>query len=549
MLAGEHIRPIAMLASACLLCAITVSFIPRATPSPHGVPGTSPSFSPTNAYVERNGAIAITATQGDRLWVTTRNDVERSKVMAAEVVLPAAPDKRTIARMLATPTAIQWRHPKPGLPEALVIRAAQGDGSRARGPYAMRTYLFERHALPVISISTETDGLLGADRGIAVPGNGMLRMPQAFSRSYAIDPKWWKYPGNYHGRGKAWERPARMQLIATDGEELLQADVNLRINGQMTRGFPQHSLRLVFDEPLAIAPFADGDGADSRALVLRAAGNDQVKAILRDAYQHRLCEGLSFGTSKALTCAAYINGAYQGVYHLRQRLDDQEMARRLGVSAKRITIIEDKNVLYRGDSADVDRFNRLMGATERWDARDPAWLDTLEARLDVDGLLSYMASQMILGNMDWPRQNVKYWRYTGEPQAAPLDGRWRMLMGDSDLGFGANAPASSDLFVQVRSAHVPLSRLFLAMMRHDGLRARFVQHGLDLLDGPLAAERCLAVLDSMALAMRPEMEWHTARWRKPANQRRWELEVDAMRTFASQRQGHARRQLIEFNKP
>jgi hypothetical protein len=324
-------------------------------------------------------------------------------------------------------------------------------------------------------------------------------------------------------------------------------DAALRINGQMTRGFPQHAFRVLFQEPLARGVFADGDGAGSEALVLRAAGNDQVKAMLRDAFQHRLCAGQPFVTSKALTCVVYMNGAYQGVHHLRQRLDEHELARRHGVPAKRITILEDKNTLYRGDSAEARRFSRLMAGTERWDARDPAWLDTLQARLDVDGFLCYMASQMILGNMDWPRQNVKYWRYTGTPRAeAPLDGRWYFIMGDSDLGFGANAPADADLFAKVRQAHVPVSRLFLALMRHDGLRERFVRHGLELLEGPLSEQRCLAVLDSMSAAMRPEMPRHTARWRKPADAAAWEREVAAMRAYAAERPAHARLQLEAF---
>ncbi|MBK6831574.1 MAG: CotH kinase family protein [Flavobacteriales bacterium] len=85
---------------------------------------------------------------------------------------------------------------------------------------------------------------------------------------------------------------------------------------------------------------------------------------------------------------------------------------------------------------------------------DGGWPDTLEARVDVDGFLAYMAGQMILGNMDWPKQNLKYWRYTGTPRdQQPLDGKWHFIMGDSDLGFGANAPASSDMFAQVRDTN------------------------------------------------------------------------------------------------
>lgn len=536
------------LALAGLVCASASMVVgePRILPRSDGRQA-APLIEPANALVGPGQAIRVRAVGAEGLWVTTRNDIQKAIWKRQEAILPARADARQVERALATPTAIQWRHPLPGLPRALVVRVAQGQEGRAPGPFVMRTYLFEKHALPVVSLSMAPDDLLGSDRGIAVPGNGILRLPWQQTRFFANDPKWWKYPGNYHGRGRAWEREGRMQLLQPDGEERFQAEAALRINGQMTRGFPQHAFRLLFDEPLKQGVFADGDGAGTQALVLRAAGNDQVKAMLRDAFQHRLCEGQPFATSKALTCVVYINGAYQGVHHLRQRMDERELARRHGIPAKRITIIEDKNDLYRGDSADVRRFARLMAGTERWDARDPAWVDTLEARLDVDGFLRYMASQMILGNMDWPRQNVKYWRYTGPVQAhPPLDGRWYWIMGDSDLGFGANAPADADLFTKVRQAHVPVSRLFLAMMRHDGLRDRFVRHGLELLDGPLSEQRCLAVLDSMSAAMRPEMPRHTARWRKPADAATWEREVEAMRAYARSRPAHARRQLEAF---
>lgn len=534
---------LALCAGACaLLCAMIPR--PERPPRPEKQ-GTVPEIAPANAYQPPGAEVRISAQDGEPLWIATDGRIHHAKRHGSSASLLARPDARAVARALATPTAIQWRHPRTGLPAAMVVRAAQGNG-----PYAMRTYLFERHALPVLSISTDPDGVFGSADGIAVPGEGILRLPASVSSTYANDPKWWKYPGNYHGRGKAWEREARIQLIGTDGAEILQADAGIRINGQMTRGFPQHAFRLLFDEPLRVPPFAEGDGVSSRALVLRAAGNDQVKAMLRDAYQHALCKDLPFGTSKALTCVAYINGAYQGVHHLRQRIDSRELARRHGLSRKRITLVEDKNALVSGDSADLKRFAQLMSRTERWDAKDAAWIDSLEARMDVDGFLTYMASQMILGNMDWPRQNVKYWRWNGKPEPGTLrDGRWRFIMGDSDLGFGANAPATADLFIKVREAGTILSRLYMAMMRNEPLRERFVRIGRSLIDGPLRTDRCLAVLDSLAASMRPEMQRHTDRWRKPADSAQWESEIEAMRAYARARMPEASRQLGAFHQP
>jgi CotH kinase protein len=513
--------------------------------------GPLPHIYPELAYVGAGDPITVRATRSGALWYDLGNDPTKASATDDEITVRALPGSRSAARILATPTAIQWRRSLPGLPEAVVIRAAEGESGSGPGPFVMRTFLFEQHRLPVLSISTAEDGLFSAETGIAVPGHAMLYAEPAILASYANDPRWWKYPGNYHGRGSAWERTARMQLIGTDGRELLQTDVDLRINGQMTRGFPQHAFRLLFREPLAVPPFADGDGQASTSLVLRAAGNDQVKAMMRDAYQHALCGGLPFETSKARTCVVYINGAYFGVHHIRQRFDEEELARRFGIPTKRLALLEDQNVLCWGDSSEPRRFSRLMGRTEKWDGTDPAWLDTLEAQLDVDGYLTYMASQMLLGNMDWPRQNVKYWRYTGKPKAPPLDGRWRFIMGDSDLGFGANAPPSTDLFLKVRDAHAPVSRLFLAMMRNKHLKQRFVARAQALLDGPLSSAKCAAKLDSMVAAMEPEMERHTARWRKPVDKQAWLAEVDVMRHYAAERAGHARKQLAAYaaNEP
>ncbi|HRH39358.1 MAG TPA: CotH kinase family protein, partial [Flavobacteriales bacterium] len=150
---------------------------------------------------------------------------------------------------------------------------------------------------------------------------------------------------------------------------------------------------------------------------------------------------------------------------------------------------------------------------------------------------------MVLGNMDWPRQNVKYWRYTGKPKAAPLDGRWYFIMGDSDLGFGANAPVDAGLFVQVKDAHVPVSRLLLAMLRDERLKQRFIAITRSLIDGPLRPERCVTVLDSLITRMDPEMGRHTARWRKPMDKAHWLDEVAIVRDYAQHRAAAVRKEL------
>jgi hypothetical protein len=338
-------------------------------------------------------------------------------------------------------------------------------------------------------------------------------------------------------------------MIGVDGREMFQRHVSVRMNGQMTRGFPQHAFRIGFDGPLRYDLFGEDPLEGYAGFVIRAAGNDQVRAMVRDAFQHALCAGLPFEVSGHRTCVLYINGAYWGVHHLRHRMDEEEIARRYGISKKRITILEDEARFYRGDTAEVMRFEHLAYTTRAWNGHDERWADTLRASMDVDGFLSYMATQMILGNMDWPEQNVKFWRYTGKPKPQrPLDGRWYFAMGDSDLGYGVQAGPEADMFQRVDAAEVPITWLFKGMLRDLGFRERFVSIARALARGPFSAEHSLQELDRCVALMAPEMERHTARWRRPADRATWQDHIEVMRNFAARREAYVLERLDRLER-
>jgi hypothetical protein len=446
---------------------------------------------------------------------------------------------------LYTPTSLNWRRPSGAFPQAAILwLSEQGPDGRWSMPSKHTFTTVEHGELAVMSLTAHPGAWSDPDSGLLVVGHGIFSADSAVLEYYANDPRWWKYPGNFHGRGKDWERSAHVELFDRAGALLWEAPVTVRMNGQMTRGFPQHAFRLLFEEPLQYPLFGDGEGIGSRSLVLRAAGNDQVKAMMRDAYQHALCRDLPFASSRSLSCVVYLNGAYWGVHHLRQRMDEHELARRYGVKKGKMAVLEDRARIVNGDSTAVKDFLRLVYRARTGDPERKEWLDEMNAELDLNGFLTYMASQMILGNMDWPRQNVKYWRYTGKPQAGTdLDGRWRFIMGDSDLSFGANAPVGVDLFKQVKLANAPVSALFMGLYRSSIIRERFLDEVASLLDGPLSAERCVSQLDSMVHLMAPEMDRHTRRWRKPVNVDAWRAEVEVMRNYALRREASCRSQL------
>jgi hypothetical protein len=497
---------------------------------------------------EVNGRITLVAPAGMEVRYTTDGSEPGPWSARWTSTTVLAPDERNAQRLIRTPSSPQWRTPKPGpMADAVALRCRLCDGDGRCGPVVGHTSIRTPSDLPVLALTLDAGGFMDPDTGIYVVGHGIFRDAELAVQRYPRDQKWWKYPGNYQFRGKQWERTAGLELFDDHHERQWAGDVKVRINGNNTRGFPQHALRVSFKEPLDVPVFGAEHGSGFRGLVLRSGGNDQDHAFLRDALQHRLCGDMPFFTSAYRPCVLLVNGAYWGLHDLRERLDDREVARRIGVPRKRITILADQAILYDGDERDIARFTRLLGRAEKWDASAPAFTDSLERYLDLEGFLQYMAAQLILGNADWPDQNVKYWRYTGDPDTVPgpRDGRWRFMMGDSDQGFGDPLGADFDHFARVLSKATPVPRLFKACLRSRAVRVRFRAIVLDQLAGALSPERMDRAVVGMSNDLLPVMPRHIERWRRPVTIEAWRHHVDRLRSFAADRGAHVRRQLDE----
>lgn len=481
--------------------------------------------------------------EGAVIHVTTDGRTPTAIDRVVHGSLPVRADRRAVERLMRIPTSVQWRPPVPGLPAAFTVRAtACVEG--ACGPVTGRTVLLREHVLPVLALTAEPGAFFDPDTGIYGLGHGIFRTDEEVVQRFPRDHRWWKYPGNFQFRGRAWERSAQAELFDGRGTPIWSGPVKLRINGNNTRGFPQHALRMRLPET-SVAWCGEARGIGHRVLVLRAGGNDQADSFLRDVVQHRLCSALPFHTSGARAVVVYLNGAYWGLHHLRERIDAQELARRHGGDADAYTVLEDRLLLYDGDQAEVKRFERMITMAERWDPNGRSYADSLERRMDVDGFLSYMAAQIILGNLDWPDQNVKYWRWTGpaDTLGAPRDGRWRFIMGDSDMGLGYAGPVTTDVFLHVERHQGPVAQLYKAILRSPAIRQRSRTIVLDMLQGALSDRAMVAAIDAGAAELAPEMTQHVARWRRPSSVSEWTRKVEELRSFARLRGEVVRTQL------
>jgi hypothetical protein len=507
--------------------------LPAARHAAEGSEGAVPVFGSRTAYLAEGAALTIRSVSGGNVWWALRSGP--LKDAGRDVVsVPVTADRAYTERLVSIPTSVAWKHPLPGLPSAMVLRAAEMRPDGMLGPSAMFTALFTRHELPVVSLLVEDGAFFDPDTGIYVVGHAALRPSPEMEAMHRQDGRWWKYPGNFHFRGGEWERAGAMQLIGNDGEQLFSAKVRIRVNGQMTRGFPQHALRLYFDEPIGTGFFPDGDGLGTRSLVLRTSGNDQMYALLRDGLAQHICADGPFLTAASMPCVVYVNGAYWGIHQLQQRIDEREIARRFGVPRKQVALLQMENGRFAGHK-EAAAFEQAVGSIGAMDPTDEDFPRTAEALIDMEGFLRYMAAVMVLDNSDWPENNVRVWRYIGGDRSeGPLDGRWRFILNDMDLGLGANTAPDAPIDLRLRSNGM-IARLFRHCMRSPVLEAAFRHAVDDFLQERLLSGRAEDLLEGIVGSMEGEMPRHVARWRRPSSVQAWHKEVEKVARYLRER--------------
>ena len=338
-----------------------------------------------------------------------------------------------------------------------VIRAAYFD-SRGQivGKIATATFFSLENAdrfkgLPVIALTTDPVNLTG-EKGIFT---------------------------NAQMKGKEWERPCNVQYFDEEGTLVLSQDGGIRLFGGSSRGLSQKSLKIYarkskdfgtdvydgagkFKYPLfgEDRKKADGtimDGYDS--FILRNGGNDSLltpteadrATFIRDGIANVIAGEAApeLMNMNYKPVVVFLNGEYYGLLNMREHENDNTIRNDYNIADEdkdNICVISSELDTGRGKRYDGTWFYYVQddgpeGELEAWqqlllDIRNGKYTyEEVRQLIDVDGFMKYCAVNLFLCNTDWPHNNVKVWRYCGDGEGA-LDGRWRFVFKDMDLGLG-----------------------------------------------------------------------------------------------------------------
>jgi uncharacterized repeat protein (TIGR02543 family) len=407
-------------------------------------------------------------------------------------------------------------------PTAVRARAFAADSLPS--PAATSTYLIGVNPnLDVVSLVTDPAYFFDDHIGIYVDG-----------KSGVANPNCGKKVANWN---QPWERPVSVELFEADGR-VLQQDGGVAIAGSCTRKDPQKQMQLFArpsygDAEFSVALFADKPFDAYERIILRAAGQDAANTLLRDALGQQVAAGrMDIDRQAYRPAVVFINGAFWGVYGLRERMDEYFVTSNYGLSLDEFDLIEKRQEALAGT---VTAWNSLYTYLSSNNPATPSVYNHLQSQIDIDEYINYQILEIYADNIDWPHNNIRWWR-------AHDGGRWRWMVYDMDAAFGrATKGYNNNTFkfaaaTQGKRAYNAL--VLRRLMLNPEFKALFGQRFAAHLNTTYQPARVIGVIDTMANAIAPQMPNHIARWNKPKSLTYWQSEVGRLRNYANLRPGY-----------
>lgn len=225
--------------------------------------------------------------------------------------------------------------------------------------------------------------------------------------------------------------------------------------------------------------------------------------------------------------------------NVRDRRDRYYLVDAFQLPSHDVDILENNGEIKRGSR---EKWDEVLELARTLPESDNANWSRLQALIDINSFIDYYSAQIFIGNVDWPGNNLSFWRYRNETLAtnvgadaehAYTDGRWRWLMYDTDAACTKGPEHDTLAFAtQPDGPDWPnpdwstfLLRSFLTVPE---FRYQFVIRFSDLLNSQFRAERMEQVVRAMQAGMAPEMPRHIHRWSAPDSLGHWEKELDKL---------------------
>ena len=277
---------------------------------------------------------------------------------------------------------------------------------------AFKSYVLEDQPspMPILSLIGSWDDLFSDKKGILNPGDLRDSLPA----------------GNCDKRGRAWERLVQFDMMEV-GQNTQSLKMGLRAHGGSSRKSQQKGLRLYarksYGNPNVQLKLFSVNSSLQR-LALKPVSQSYSHLGIEDHLSCFMAFDLGLESPKHLFSEVYINGIYQGVYSIHQRIDEKWLKSEFGVQ---------KPILVSGWNGQtklgVDSgFIALINFVTDHDLSDSLHYAKVAKQIDMSNFIDYQIFEQFIANRDWPKGNVKCWRNDD------AESKWRWIFFDGDAG-------------------------------------------------------------------------------------------------------------------
>ena len=377
-----------------------------------------------------------------------------------------------------------------------VLKARVFCDTMLTSPLKAASYLIAvNHTTPVLSVITDNNNLYG--------GSGIFD-------NWQTD----------------WEKPAYAEYFNTDRSLIFSQPTAIQIDGGAggSRSNPQHSFRLELDNSVLgggsvnypLFPDKPWRNKYSR-LYLRNGSNQYLIYPYKDALGVKaLCKETKNYYSTYRPVSVYINGAYFGLYELREKFDEEYFK-----EAENADSIELLSVSYwyggilRSVIGSVDSFYTAYNRFNALDVTAADYWEQADKYFDMKYYNDYIIAETFIQNQDWPYNNIKIYR------SNKTNFSYRFAVIDIELSLQPNGWTSATdnpiAFLYAQASGYPYSNIWLKSMQNPKFKNYFINRYADILNTSYLPSRLNAIEDSMYTEARPEMFKEYARWGDPNN--------------------------------
>lgn len=362
-------------------------------------------------------------------------------------------------------------------------------------------------SLPVILIQVEPDDFWGYENGIYIKGKIYDDWIRSIGGKENIESGEWGYPSNMQIQGKESERRAIIEIVQ-DGKVKYKQNMGIRIRGGATRYFEQKSFTLFArdeygTETVSFDLFPDNKNylgieiEGYKSFVLRNWGNSYRAHIFMDPLVQKLVSDREVSVQKSQTCVVFLNGEYWGLYDMKERYDSEYFRNHYGIPEDNIIVVkyqptEDgtgREVVV-GRSEDISEFEKLETFIKTHDLSLDINYSKICGIVDIDSYIDLYAMRIYTEAVDFPFNNVIYWRTKEISSGKYNDGKWRLALYDVDPDL--NYPNYYNGFERFRQ-----DKMFCELLQNDKFKERFTLRLCDMMNHNFELSKCKKELENM----------------------------------------------------